>query len=371
MNRPFKPQHEAHGPAPLDAEEPISGLLPGIASNDTEIAVGAERFLTRFRRNLAVVDYVCGAYLVVLMGFVLTAQGPGREKAIATVVFDIAVYGALLLVTRGGVLREGSLANALLYRLAIYFPLFFSYFQMKWIAPAVSPHSLDGDLLAFDLKVFGYEPAVAWDKYVTPHTTEWFSFFYFGYFFLLCLHVLPIMLNTGSRFRIAHFALGAALIIAPAHILYLLVPGFGPYHYLAGQFAHELEGGLFLRLVKATVEAGGSQKDIFPSLHTAIPTFFATFSFIHRRSFPWRYWWPVMMFTASQIVIATMFLRWHYLIDIIAGLTLSISAAFLSLKITRWEFARRRERGVRPTFSLLEWPWRGSGPADEDDRSAT
>lgn len=370
MNRSLK--SEPRSPS-MTGDEPISGILPGVASNDTEApgdARGRDSFLRRFQKNLAFIDYLCGAYLLVLLVFTLTAVGPGREKAIGTVVFDLALYGTLMALTRGGVLRQGSFANAILYRLAIYFPLFFSYFQMKWIGPAVSPHSVDGDLLAFDMKVFGYEPAVAWDKYVNPHTTEWFSFFYFGYFFLLCLHVLPIMLNTGSKFRLAHFALGAALIICPAHILYMLVPGFGPYHYLAGQFSHELEGGLFLRLVKATVEAGGSQKDIFPSLHTAIPTFFATFAFIHRRSFPWRYWWPIMMFTASQIMIATMFLRWHYVIDVIVGLTLSISAALVSLKITRWEFARRRARGVPPTFTLLDWPLIKRANTDEDDRSA-
>ncbi len=353
----------------LPDEEPTSGILP--AANDNDEA--REPLLRRFKKNLAVVDYVAMGYLVVLMGFALTATGPGRNKAIGTIAFDIAFVGVLLLVTRGGLLRQGSLANALLYRLAIYFPLFFSYFQMKWVAPAVSPGSLDADLLTFDMKWFGYEPAIAWDKFVNPTTTEWFSFFYFGYFWLLCLHVLPIMFNTGSRFRLAHFALGAALIICPAHILYLMVPGFGPYHHLQGQFAHELEGGVFLRLVKATVEAGGSQKDIFPSLHTAIPTFFATFSFIHRRSFPWRYWWPVMAFTASQIVIATMFLRWHYLIDIIAGLTLSISAVVISHRVTRWEFARRRAAGVGPTFTLLDWPFfrrRGDDSTAEDDDRA-
>lgn len=368
MNRSMKT--EPNEPA-LASEEPVSGILPGVASNDIE---AHQPWLTRLRNNLAVIDILCFGYLLVLLGLTLTAVGPGREKAILTVVFDITLYTTLIALTRGGVLRHGSFANATLYRLAIYFPLFFSYFQMKWIAPAVSPHSVDGNLLAFDMKVFGYEPAVAWDRFVNPHTTEWFSFFYFGYFFLLCLHVLPMMLNAGSRFRLSHFALGLALIICPAHVLYMMVPGFGPYHYLAGQFTNELEGGLFLRLVKATVEAGGSQKDIFPSLHTAIPTFFATFAFIHRRSFPWRFWWPVMMFTASQIVIATMFLRWHYVIDVIVGLALSISAALVSLKITRWEHGLRRERGVPPTFTLLEWPLRkravGDGPpsTDEDDR---
>ena len=191
----------------------------------------------------------------------------------------------------------------------------------------MSPHSLDADLLAFDLRVFGYEPSIAWDRYVTPHTTEWFAFFYFGYFFLLSAHVLPIMLLGRNRLRVAHFALGIFMVFCTGHLLYMVVPGWGPYHHLAGQFEHPLEGGLFWRLVRATVDAGGAQKDIFPSLHTARRrTSRSTRSSTGGR-FPFRFTWPFMAFAATQIIIATMFLRWHYLIDIFAGLTLATTAA--------------------------------------------
>ncbi len=216
----------------------------------------------------------------------LAAKGPERADSIRTVLIDIVFYAIGITLTRGGVLRPGSFANSFVYRMTVFLPVFLSYFQLRSILPAVSPHSLDGDLLAFDMRVFGFEPAVSWDRFVTPHTTEWFAFFYFGYFLLLMAHVLPIMLASNSGFRSAHFALGVFTVFCTGHLLYMLVPGRGPYRYLAGQFSHPLEGGLFWRLVKATVDAGGSQKDIFPSLHTAVPTFFAVYQFMHRRVLP-------------------------------------------------------------------------------------
>jgi len=359
MNPSTRPDERLSLPAPIAAAE-------------------TRGWLASFVRNLAVQDYVVATYLALLMAAVLGAKGPGRAHSIETVTIDIVGFSLGLLLTRGNVLRAGSFANGFVYRMAVFLPVFLSYFQLKWIAAAVSPHSVDGELLAFDMRVFGYEPAVAWDRFVTPHTTEWFAFFYFGYFFLLCAHVLPIMLNASSKFRLAHFALGAILVICPAHLLYMAVPGYGPYHYLAGRFEHPLEGGLFWSLVKATVEAGGSQKDIFPSLHTAIPTFFAIYSYLHRRAFPFRFTWPIMAFASSQIIIATMFLRWHYLIDIIAGLTIATTAALVSLKIVRWETARRSRAGLLPTFTLLDWPWvededeaeRGEREAREADRAS-
>ena len=304
-------------------QHPIERARPRDRMAADDAAPQASGFFTRLARNLAAQDLLITAYLAVLSAAVLTAQGPGRETSIRLVVADILGFGAGILLTRGGLLRPGSFANALVYRLTVFLPVFLSYFELRWILPAVSPHSLDANLLALDMRLFGVEPALAWDQYVNPHTTEWFAFFYFSYFFLLLAHVLPMMFLGQNRARVAHFSLGVISVVVVGHILYMLVPGWGPYHYLAGQFEHPLEGGLFWRLVQATVAAGGAQKDIFPSLHTALPTYFAIYSYMHRRAFPFRFTWPFMAFACSQIILATMFLRWHYLIDIFAGLTVA------------------------------------------------
>jgi membrane-associated phospholipid phosphatase len=148
------------------------------------------------------------------------------------------------------------------------------------------------------------------------------------------------------------------LVFCTGHLVYMLVPGWGPYHHLADRFQHPLEGGLFWHLVRATVDGAGAQKDIFPSLHTAGPTFFAIFSFMHRKSFPYRYTWPFVAFAATQIIIATMFLRWHYVVDIAAGLTLATTAALSSYKLVQWDTRRREERGAPSIFNVLEWRFR-------------
>jgi hypothetical protein len=348
---------EANG-ASLEPTPPVSASRP---------RHGLQGWLRRLAKNLAVQDLLIMGYLALLMAAVLTATGPDRNVSIRTVIVDIAFFSVGLLLTRGGILRHGSFASSLVYRFTVFLPVFLSYFQLRWILPAVSPHSLDADLLAFDLRVFGYEPSIAWDRWVTPHTTEWFAFFYFGYFFLLSAHVLPIMLVGRNRVRTAHFALGIFMVFCTGHILYMIVPGWGPYHHLAGQFVHPLEGGLFWRLVRATVDAGGSQKDIFPSLHTAAPTYFAIYSFIHRRAFPFRFTWPFMAFAATQIILATMFLRWHYLIDILAGITVATTAALLSYRIVTAETARREKAGLRPIFTALDWRGIAGRRGDDSD----
>ena len=309
-------------------------------------------------------DLMVGAYLTTLFMAVLTARGPDRSPSLEMVVFDLAFFFAGLVLTRGGVLVRGSFASSLVYRFTVLLPVFLSYFHLRWILPCVSPHSLDAALLELDLRVFGFEPAIAWDRFVSPRTTEWFAFFYFGYFVLIGAHVLPILFAAKDLLRVAHFTLGLGMVFCAGHLLYLVVPGWGPYHHLAGRFEHPLEGGLFWKLVRSTVDAGGAQKDIFPSLHTAAPTYLAVYSFMHRRALPFRVTWPFVALTATQIIGATMFLRWHYLVDIVAGLVLAATAALLSHHVVTWESRRRKEAGLPPIFSPLDWgAWHTSADA--------
>lgn len=53
-------------------------------------------------------------------------------------------------------------------------------------------------------------------------------------------------------------------------------------------------------------------------------------------------------------MIATMFLRWHYLIDVVAGLMLATTAALLIGPVIDWELRRREHRLRTPLWPLLE-----------------
>jgi hypothetical protein len=356
----------AHAPAAAVAPSAdVSGVLPAVEDSSPRLPLVREAFAARLLKNLSFLDGLIAVYFTLMLGAVAFGSGPGHEACTKKVAIDFVLFALGIALTRGGVLRHGSFANEMAYRITIFCSVFLSYFQLREILPAVSSRAIDADILAFDLRVFGVEPSLAWDRFVTPHTTEWFAFFYFGYFFILSAHVLPMLFNAHNRFRLAHFTLGIVMVFCTGHLVYMLVPGWGPYRHLADHFQHPLEGGLFWSLVRATVDAGGAQKDIFPSLHTAAPTYFAIYSFIHRRSLPFRFTWPVIAFAATQIIIATMFLRWHYLVDIFAGLTLATTSALVSYRIIRWEEKRRVTRGAEPIFRIVEWPWERPGTREQ------
>jgi len=300
----------------------------------------------RIFRNLALQDWIVAIYLAILAIAIAVGSGGNRESCYQMVAFDAAILVTNIVLVRGEILKGAF--GSLLYRLWAFFPVFLSYFQLRWILPTVTTRSLDAQIYAFDMRVFGYEPSVAWDRFVTPATTEWFAFFYFGYFFILMVHVLPFVFGAGNQKLLRHFALGIFMQFCITHLLYMVVPGWGPYHEL--KFDHALTGGTFWELVVSTVHKGGALKDIFPSLHTGAPTFFAVFAFLHRKEKPFKYVWMPLWFCVSQIICATMFLRWHYLVDIVAGFTLATVNAFASRALVEWEARRREETGAMPVF---------------------
>ncbi len=321
--------------------------------SDVDVASRREGVLHRVVREMAPHDWLVLAYMVVLNVAVLrAAPGPARvesqERVAAMLVFLIGV----LVLVRGRVLRHSFFAP-LLYRLAIYGTVQLSYFFLAVLLPLVNSSSLDVQLYHLDMRFFGVEPALYMDRLINPVTTEWFAFFYFAYFFVLAMHVIPILMGSRQQRLLGEFALGMIAVFCIGHTVYMIVPGFGPHEAMADQFHHAFPHGMWVDMVMRTVAEGGAQKDIFPSLHTAAPTYIALFSFRHRDKLPFKYTWPIVAFFAVNIIGATMFLRWHYVIDVVAGLVLSSAALLGTVMVTRWELARRANNALDPSWPIF------------------
>jgi hypothetical protein len=305
-------------------------------------ARGTGRSFRECLRSVAVHEWIVLAYIGFLnIAVASRASGPLRSQCQEQVGVLLVALLAGLLVVRGPRPGRGPFV-ALFYRLCIYGTVQVSYFFFREMLPLLNPRSFDRELHGLGILLFGAEPALVLDRIVTPTTTEWFAFFYFGYFFVLAVHVVPILFLVRSKRLLGEFTFGMLFMFCVGHALYVLVPGFGPYRAVASEFQHALPNGLWFDVVSQTVAESGALKDIFPSLHTAAPLFIALFSFRHRELLPFRYTWPIVFFFSVNIIIATMFLRWHWIIDVVAGLVLATSTQALSVAATNFELKRRQ-----------------------------
>jgi hypothetical protein len=310
--------------------------------------------------NMAIHDWIVLVYTLGLnVALALAPPGPGRDHSQLRVGAMLVVLVTMFAYVRFG--RARGWLSALSYRLIVYGTVQVSYFFFREFLPLINPSTLDTELHEIGVTLFGAEPALMLDSVVNSATTEWFAFFYFGYFFVLATHVLPILFLAKEPRTLGEFTFGMLFTFCVGHTLYMLVPGYGPYRAVASEFKNALPDGLWLDVVMETVAEGGALKDIFPSLHTAAPTFIALFSFRHRAIPPFRYTWPIVTVFSANIIVATMFLRWHWIVDVVAGLALATTAQVLAALVTTYELERRARLSLEPTWP--HWPtFRRPGP---------
>lgn len=297
-------------------------------------------FVTRMFRNLVTHDWVVIAFHSIMhLRVWLAPSGPNANLArgVSFGLFATAVF--ILVLTRGEIVPKGAF-RAILYRIGLFAPLFFSYFELKSLLPALRPQLVDASLYHFDTTLFGQTPATYLDQFVRFETVEWFAFFYYTYFVLILFYLVGgVFFDQGKR--LAEMMLAAALVVSVGHFAYTLVPGFGPHFALA--FDNELVGGFWWRTVDTAVAASGAQLDIFPSLHTAFPTLFLLHAIRYRDTVPFKYGWAITAFWWVNILIATLLLRWHWAIDLMAGMTLSILAQRFSIFVAERESQKNRD----------------------------
>ena len=288
-------------------------------------------------QNLAVQDVIAlalHAYLFLRVSIAPDSPDATVARRLALALFVITACSMVL--ARGEVIRDKR-ARALTYRFGLFMPMVLSYFEMRVLLPALQPQLMDHRLFAIDLWLLGTTPSISMEAWNVEPVVEWLSFFYYGYFLILALMLVPSLL-VGKGRRQQEVLAGAMLVVAVGHFLYTIVPGAGPVATLS--FDQPLQGAFWWNQVELAVTTAGAQLDIFPSLHTAFPAFFALHAFAHRHTQPFRWLWPILAFVALNIIIATMFLRWHWFIDVALGLLLAFAARGFAMAVAEREELR-------------------------------
>lgn len=302
------------------------------------IARPQEPAIRGFAALFGVHDVLLLLYFGVL-GVLLGLSGPSASSAEGTrrVYVCIAILVLGCLVGRGPNDLPPQL-RSVTYRATVVFVIVEGYLMLKVLLPVLRCDALDERLLAFDLEHFGVEPAFWLERFATPAIVEYFAFFYFSYFGLCVLFMMLVIGRPPFGLETSRFAIGTVIVCCLGQLGYIAVPAYGPAHAMVDQFDAPLVGGFWWDCVQRTVAAGSALKDVFPSLHTAQPLWFALYAFDRGRTNErWRWIaWITAIFSA-HIIVSTMLLRWHYLIDVVAGVCLAFFASWASRRLANWE----------------------------------
>ena len=202
--------------------------------------------------------------------------------------------------------------------------VYLCYRALRGALPVVVEHGVESTLVRADQFLLGSSPAWSLSIIHTPWLTELLSYAYATMFFLP-LAVLLVLHARGRDSDLREVAVSLQLAFYIGFALFMLVPARSPDVLYVFP---PLEGGPFF---EASMRAWHSLQavtyDAFPSMHTTISTI-ALAQAVRMRLGLWRWMVPVVLL----LQLATLYLRQHYFVDVVAGW----GVAALAITTARW-----------------------------------
>jgi membrane-associated phospholipid phosphatase len=193
------------------------------------------------------------------------------------------------------------------------------------------PHDRDGELIVLDQRLFGFQASLAIQRFITPRRTAWMEFSYF--FHILNIPIVACFVYLcRPRPRFREMMSGLMVVSFLGLLGYILVPAIGPMYTLHNLYTVPLSQpiSLFNQQLEF-MDFARIHRDVFPSMHVAIS--FLVWLYALRNSRP-LFW--ILSPLIMSLWVSTVYLRYHYLIDVVAGLFLA-PASFL---LANWLFGR-------------------------------
>ncbi len=222
--------------------------------------------------------------------------------------------------------------------------IFLTFKEIYFMVDPIRGVIYDQSLIAIDRWLFGFDPTVALYKISNPYLTELLQIVYGSFFFLPIILAIDLMMN--NRLKDLDFETFAIIYgFFLSYIGYFLVPAIGPRFTLHdfGMTNTELPGLFWTNFLREIVNAGESiplgtpnpaevvQRDVFPSGHTQITLIVMYLA--HRFKVVSRYlFWPV----GSLLIFATVYLRYHYVIDLIGGALFMVFTVWSGYYLFNW-----------------------------------
>ena len=216
--------------------------------------------------------------------------------------------------------------------------------QLFFMVKPIRVYDYDNWFILIDRWMFGADPTRVLFHISNPLLTEILQMVY-GMFYLLPI-ILGLSLLRKDRFIALDFALFSVIYgFYLSYLGYFLVPGIGPRFTLHdfNTINQSLPGLYLTNFLREMTNSGEGipfgtlnpamvvQRDVFPSGHTMI-TLIVMYLSVRLKSRTKYFFIPV----GSLLIFATVYLRYHYVIDLIGGLIFMIISMWSGKIFFNW-----------------------------------
>jgi membrane-associated phospholipid phosphatase len=214
----------------------------------------------------------------------------------------------------------------------------FVYSNFHDITRLIHPMTVDHWLRDADLALFGGEPTLWLQSITVPWLTELMTFAY-ALFFVFPLIVLVRLHVRGDQLGFREVTLAFTLCFYLGLVGYLTVPAIGPRFTVV--YDVPLTGYVLTDAAAAawnTIEK--VETDCFPSLHTAVSTISLVYLWRLRGLPRGRLLLGVCAPFIVMLWASTLYLRYHYTVDVLAGFGLAAVCVGLAPALMRIFYGR-------------------------------
>jgi len=213
-------------------------------------------------------------------------------------------------VETGNILRDWS-------PFLVFLMLYESFRLNTW---KIIPVDKDAMLLRWDRALFGTTPSILLDPFVTGWFTQVMVIAYFMH--LVLPPVMGLIWYRRDLIVFRQFLLSVLVCGIIGTQGYVLVPAIGPGIAFPSMYRHALSGSVYTNIT-GLMDSARALRDVFPSLHVAISTIVLWYAWRHSRTL-----FAIILPLVAANWLSTLYLRYHYVVDVIAGwITAAISIA--------------------------------------------
>ncbi|MBI2931154.1 MAG: phosphatase PAP2 family protein [Planctomycetes bacterium] len=264
------------------------------------------------RERLYLSDWAIVGYCVVVSLLCVA-----RMQTLVYVPAHLAVAGIVLTWSRFD--RSGVVGFCRSWDAVALVPALF--FMAMQIVHRVHPVDYDDVLMRIDRAIGGVALLRAMVIIERPWLTDLMKLAWIGYYFLPLLVLVPLYRLGPREFDRAKGAL--VLGFTASYLCYFALPAVGPgYHQeVLGVPQPKWEATAVSAQAKGLIHAleAKDPRHTFPSGHVMVAAMVAYYLLRHRL----RAWAVAGVPIAAAIIASTIYLRYHYLVDVLAGLALA------------------------------------------------
>ncbi|MDX2033107.1 MAG: phosphatase PAP2 family protein [Blastocatellia bacterium] len=206
--------------------------------------------------------------------------------------------------------------------------LFLFFFEeIGLIVHAIFPGWFDAHLIRADYALFGVHPTVWIEQFSNYWLNEYMQLVYTSYF-LLTIGLATHLWWKGRREEFAVFLASTCAAYYLCYVIFVLFPIESPHHTLRHLQQVELAGGPFTAFINLIEKHGRVHGGAFPSAHVAgsVVALISAWRFTRRAG-----WWMTPL--VASICVATVYGRYHYVMDVFAGIAMAALGCWIGARL--------------------------------------